>query len=39
MSDIFISPSELETMIPIPLRGKIVKIVGLPSDLTFEESI
>jgi hypothetical protein len=39
LSDIFISPSELETLIPVPLRlDRIVRIVGLPSDLTIHEA-
>jgi len=39
MRETFISPSEMVTMIPIQIRpGLIVKIVGLPADLTQSEA-
>jgi hypothetical protein len=35
----FVSPSEIEIVVPIPIRANtIVKIVGLPSDLTKQEA-
>jgi hypothetical protein len=35
----FVSPSEMETALPVLIRpDKIVKIVGLPSDLTKQEA-
>jgi hypothetical protein len=36
---VFVSPSEIEIVVPIPIRpNTIVKIVGLPSDLTKQEA-
>ncbi|WP_315784913.1 hypothetical protein [Bradyrhizobium sp. SZCCHNPS1003] len=36
---VFVSPSEIEIVVPIPIRANtIVKIVGLPSDLTKQEA-
>jgi hypothetical protein len=36
---VFVSPSEIEIVVPIPIRpNTIIKIVGLPSDLTKQEA-
>ncbi len=39
MSEMFISPSEMETAVPVEIRkGTVVRIVGLPHDLRPSEA-